>query len=89
MPGTRDHVLATCAIPTVALERANPNHIGRDIITNTDNPQQMISRPRTSRNPRSTRVPGMYPFSPATPPGTRVHGMCGYCPTKFAMCNHR
>ena len=88
-PGARDRVLATSTMSPADLERANPNHVGGDIITGANTPWQMVARPRPALDPYSTGVPGVYLCSAATPPGAGVHGMCGYYAAQSAMRNHR
>jgi phytoene dehydrogenase-like protein len=77
-PGTRDRIVALAATSPSDLERANPNHIGGDIITGANTLTQLVMRPRISLHPYYTGVPGVYLCSAATPPGAGVHGMCGY-----------
>jgi phytoene dehydrogenase-like protein len=68
-----------------ALERHNANYIGGDILTGQNDPLQVIARPRPTLDPYATGIPGVFICSAATPPGTGVHGMCGYNAAQSAL----
>ncbi|WP_213576384.1 NAD(P)/FAD-dependent oxidoreductase [Rhodococcus sp. USK13] len=77
-PGFRDQILAIHLRSATDMETYNPNYIGGDILTGRNDPLQVVMRPRISLDPYRTGIPGTYLCSAATPPGTGVHGMCGY-----------
>jgi phytoene dehydrogenase-like protein len=56
----------------------NPNYVGGDIVTGSNDPLQVAFRPRIALNPYETGIPGVYICSAATPPGAGVHGMGGH-----------
>ena len=60
------------------MEAHNANYVGGDVVTGSNDPLQMVFRPRIALDPYSTGIPGVYICSAATPPGAGAHGMCGY-----------
>ncbi|MFE7773568.1 phytoene desaturase family protein [Streptomyces sp. NPDC057445] len=84
-PGVRERIVATAVRSVTATEAYNPNHVGGDIITGATDPLQLVLRPRATLDPYSTGIPGVYLCSAATPPGTGVHGMCGYNAARSAL----
>ena len=60
------------------MEAHNANYVGGDVVTGSNDPMQMVFRPRVALDPYSTGIPGVYICSAATPPGAGAHGMCGY-----------
>lgn len=77
-PGFRDLVLAARAVPAAEMSRYNANYVGGDIIVGGATLKAAIIGPTVRANPFSTPIPKAYLCSSATPPGTGVHGMCGY-----------
>lgn len=77
-PGFRDLVLATRAVPAAEMSRHNANYVGGDIIVGGATLKGAIIGPTLRANPFTTPIPRAYLCSSATPPGTGVHGMCGY-----------
>jgi phytoene dehydrogenase-like protein len=75
-PGFRDRVLARAVTQPADLERRNPNLVGGDIAAGVTDLRQLFTRP--TRRTYSTPVRGLYLCSSSTPPGSGVHGMCGY-----------
>ena len=63
----------------------NPNYVGGDIVTGSNDPGQVALRPRVSINPYWTGIDGVYICSAATPPGAGVHGMGGYNAAQAAL----
>ena len=84
-PGFKSQVLQVHTRDTSAMETYNPNYIGGDILTGRNDPIQVLLRPRPAINPYRTGIPGVYVCSAATPPGTGVHGMCGYNAAQTAL----
>lgn len=84
-PGFRDLVLARSALAPADLERYNPNYAGGDIGGGSAAGLGLVSRPRFTRHPYRTAIPGVYLCSSATPPGGGVHGMCGYHAARDAL----
>lgn len=76
-PGTRDRIVAMAVRSTADLAAHNPNYVGGDVATGSNDPLQIVFRPRVSLDPYSTGIPGTFLCSSATPPGAGVHGMCG------------
>ena len=60
------------------MEAHNVNYVGGDVVTGSNDPRQMLFRPRVALDPYGTGIPGVYICSAATPPGAGAHGMCGY-----------
>jgi phytoene dehydrogenase-like protein len=60
------------------MEAHNVNYVGGDVVTGSNDPRQMVFRPRVALDPYTTGIPGVYICSAATPPGAGAHGMCGY-----------
>lgn len=77
-PGTRDRIVAMHTSSPADLEAYNPNYIGGDIATGSNDLLQLIGRPRFALDPYATGIPGTYICSAATPPGAGVHGMSGF-----------
>ena len=77
-PGARERILAVHRASPAAIEAANPNLLGGDIITGANTPVQTLIRPRLARDPYRTGVPGVWICSAATPPGAGAHGMNGW-----------
>ncbi|TIC88098.1 NAD(P)/FAD-dependent oxidoreductase [Nocardioides sp. GY 10113] len=77
-PGVRERIVAVAAKGPAALEAGNANYVGGDIGAGAATGLQVVLRPRATRTPYATGVPGVYLCSAATPPGAGVHGMAGY-----------
>jgi phytoene dehydrogenase-like protein len=77
-PGFRDLVLGARCVPAAEMSRYNANYVGGDILVGGANLFSAMIGPTLRRDPWSTPVPKAYLCSSATPPGTGVHGMCGY-----------
>ena len=82
-PGFRERVLARSVRRPSDLERDNPNFVGGDIAGGATTLGQLFTRPTWRRY--STPVRGLYICSASTPPGTGVHGMCGYFAARRAL----
>jgi phytoene dehydrogenase-like protein len=84
-PGFRERVLA-CHVRSVAqMEAHNVNYVGGDVVTGSNDPRQLVFRPRVALDPYTTGIPGVYLCSAATPPGAGAHGMCGYNAASSAL----
>jgi phytoene dehydrogenase-like protein len=55
----------------------DPNYVGGDIGSGTQDLRQTFARPAATWNPYRTGIPGVYLCSSSTPPGPGVHGRCG------------
>src|SRR6201994_3564428 len=77
-PGFRDRVLARSTRSVAQMETHNANYLRGDVVTGSNDPRQMVFRPRVALDPYTTGIPGVYICSAATPPGAGAHGMCGY-----------
>jgi phytoene dehydrogenase-like protein len=84
-PGFREQVVATSVRSPADIEAGNANYIGGDIITGANGPLQVLVRPRFSRDPYSTGIPGVFICSAATPPGAGAHGMNGFNAARSAL----
>jgi len=77
-PGVRDRIVGQFVRTTRDMSTYNPNYVGGDIVTGSNDPLQVAFRPRIALNPYETGIPGVYICSAATPPGAGVHGMGGH-----------
>jgi phytoene dehydrogenase-like protein len=77
-PGFRERILARAPRSVAQTEAHNPNYVGGDVVTGSNDALQLVFRPRVALDPYSTGIPGVYICSAATPPGAGAHGMCGY-----------
>ncbi len=84
-PGFRDRILCRGTLTTKQLENYNPNYIGGDISGGSNQLNQLLTRPFFQRTPYSTPLANVYLCSSSTPPGGRVHGMCGYHAAQTAL----
>jgi phytoene dehydrogenase-like protein len=84
-PGFRDLVLARSVIAPAELERRNANHVDGSIDGGLHDLRQMIARPVPSLDPYATPLRGVYLCSSSTPPGSGVHGMCGFHAARSAL----
>jgi phytoene dehydrogenase-like protein len=60
------------------MEAHNANYVGGDVPTGSNDPLQLVFRPRVAIDPYGTGIPGVYIRSAATPPGAGADGVCGY-----------
>ncbi|MDJ0392413.1 NAD(P)/FAD-dependent oxidoreductase [Rhodococcus sp. G-MC3] len=88
-PGTRRRIVGRAVRSTTQMPMYNPNYIGGDIVTGSNDPAQVALRPRLTTNPYWTGIDGVYICSAATPPGGGVHGMGGYNAARAALKKHR
>lgn len=51
------------------MEAHNANYVGGDVATGSNDPLQLVLRPRVAIDPYGTGIPGVYIRSAATPPG--------------------
>jgi phytoene dehydrogenase-like protein len=86
-PGFRDQILARHTLNTTQLETYNPNFIGGDINGGRLDMTQLFTRPVISLSPYKTSVKGIYVCSSSTPPGSGVHGMCGFHAANRALAD--
>lgn len=77
-PGFRDIVVAAHAVPATRMADHNANYVGGDIAMGGNSLWHAIAGPTPRLNPWRTPIPQVYLCSAATPPGSGVHGMCGY-----------
>jgi phytoene dehydrogenase-like protein len=84
-PGFRDRILARHVRSVAQMEAHNVNYVGGDVVTGSNDPLQMVFRPRIALDPYTTGIPGVYICSAATPPGAGAHGMCGYNAARSAL----
>ena len=77
-PGFGKHIIQRSVMSTQKLEAYNANYIGGDINGGALNFGQLLARPILSLIPYATSKEGLYICSSSTPPGSGVHGMCGY-----------
>jgi len=75
-PGFRDVIIARHVLAPADLERRNANLVGGDIGGGAVDLPQLFLRP-TARIYRTSR-PRLFICSSSTPPGSGVHGLCGY-----------
>ncbi len=83
-PGFRSKILARSILKPKDLERLNENHVGGDINGGSLRMPQLLTRPIPRLVPYKTALPNVYLCSSSTPPGSGVHGMCGYYAAWFA-----
>jgi len=84
-PGFRDRIVARHVRTTIQMETHNPNYVGGDVVTGSNDARQLVFRPRVAMNPYAVGVAGVYLCSAATPPGAGAHGMCGYNAANAAL----
>jgi phytoene dehydrogenase-like protein len=82
-PGFRDLILARHVLSPADLERRNANLVGGDINGGAVNLTQLFLRPtaRLYKTPRRD----IFICSASTPPGSGVHGLCGYYAANEAL----
>ncbi len=84
-PGFRERILGRHAFTPAALEAWDANLVGGDIGGGSNELRQLFARPRLSRTPWRTPLPGVYLASASTLPGGGVHGMSGWNAAKDAL----
>lgn len=84
-PGFRERILARHTFNTHQMEEHNPNYIGGDINGGVIDLSQLYTRPALRWSPYRTSARGLYLCSSSTPPGSGVHGMCGYHAARRAL----
>jgi phytoene dehydrogenase-like protein len=84
-PGFGERILARHVRSVAQMAAYNANYVGGDVITGSNDPRQLVLRPRAALDPYTTGIPGVYLCSAATPPGAGAHGMCGYNAAKSAL----
>jgi phytoene dehydrogenase-like protein len=84
-PGFTDLIRAKRHQSARDTETHNANFVGGDIGAGATNLQQILGRPRISRTPWRTPIPGVYLCSASTSPGPGVHGMCGWLAARTAL----
>jgi phytoene dehydrogenase-like protein len=71
------------------MERYNPNFVGGDIGAGRPDLGQILTRPASRWDPYHLSAKGLYICSAATPPGSGVHGLCGYHAARSVLRRHR
>src|SRR5439155_26848858 len=84
-PGFRDRILARHVRNVAQMQAHNANYVGGDVVTGSNDPRQLLMRPRPALDPYRLGIPGVYICSAATPPGAGAHGMCGYNAAQSAL----
>ena len=84
-PGFRERILARSVLTPADFERRNANYIGGDISGGVMDWRQLFTRPTARLVPYSTPARDIFLCSSSTPPGSGVHGMCGYFAAKAAL----
>lgn len=76
-PGFRERILAAHTRNAAGYETYNPNYVGGDINSGSQDLAQFFTRPAIRWDSYALPLKGVYLCSSATPPGGGVHGMCG------------
>ncbi|MFE2647437.1 phytoene desaturase family protein [Streptomyces nigra] len=76
-PGARDRIVGLRATGPADFHSGNANFAGGDILTGAETVSRLLTGARTTLNPYSVGLPGVFLCSAATPPGPGAHGMCG------------
>lgn len=84
-PGFKERIIARSELNATRLQEMNENHIGGDINGGSLDFSQLLLRPIPRLIPYKTGLPNVYLCSSSTPPGSGVHGMCGYWAAWVAM----
>ncbi len=77
-PGFRERILAARTRSAAQYEVYNPNVVGGDINSGSQDLAQFFTRPAVRWDSYALPLKGVYLCSSATPPGGGVHGMCGF-----------
>lgn len=88
-PGFRDRIRATAVRSTTEFAQHNANYVRGDIVGGSNDPWQLVFRPRTTLHPYDTGVPGAFLCSASAPPGAGAHGMSGYLAAQRALATLR
>ena len=83
-PGLRDRIVGRSTTSPAQWEAYNPNYVGGDIGGGSNDPFQLLMRPRLSPQPYAIGD-GLYLCSASTPPGAGVHGMSGFHAATLAV----
>ena len=83
-PGVRDRIVGMATTSPAQWEAYNPNYVGGDIGGGSNDPWQLLMRPRLSPQPYAIGD-GLYLCSASTPPGAGVHGMSGFHAATLAV----
>jgi len=86
-PGTRERIVGVHTRRPADLATANPNFVGGDISCGANTARQLLARPRLTRHPYATGIPGVFMCSAATPPGAGVHGLGGFHAAEAALAS--
>ncbi len=84
-PGFRERILAAHTRSAADYETYNPNYVGGDINSGSQNLAQFFTRPAVRWDSYALPLKGVYLCSSATPPGGGVHGMCGFHAARSAL----
>ncbi len=84
-PGFKKIILKRSVMTPKDVEAHNANNIGGDITGGVMNLSQLWKRPTSILHPYATPNPRLFLCSASTPPGSGVHGMCGYHAAKAAI----
>ena len=84
-PGFRERILAAHTRSAAEYEDYNPNYVGGDINSGSQNLAQFFTRPAVRWDSYALPLKGVYLCSSATPPGGGVHGMCGVHAARSAL----
>lgn len=84
-PGFKKAILARFVSSPTRLEEINENEVGGDINGGTLALSQLLTRPIPRLIPYKTALPNVFLCSSSTPPGSGVHGMCGYYAAALAL----
>jgi phytoene dehydrogenase-like protein len=84
-PGFRERIVDRHVRSTTQMSAYNANYVGGDVVTGSNDPLQLVFRPRIALDPYPLGIPGVYLCSAATPPGAGAHGMCGFNAANSAL----
>lgn len=84
-PGFKKLIVARSTLTPQRFQSMNENHVGGDINGGSLFFSQLLLRPAPRLIPYKTPLPNVYFCSSSTPPGSGVHGMCGYWAAWFAL----
>lgn len=83
--GFKETIIARSVLNPQRLEQINENLVEGDINGGSLVLGQLLARPTLSMIPYATPLPNTFLCSSSTPPGSGVHGMCGYYAAIAAM----
>lgn len=84
-PGFKKLILKRHVMNPKEIEKHNANYIDGDITGGVMDLRQLFTRPLAKIDPYATPVKGIFLCSSSTPPGSGVHGMCGYHAARSAL----